>query len=298
MESRRVVILVVAIVLGAVAALASFAWLGGIQDRANKGAALVQVYVAKKDIPKGMTGEKAISDKYIETSSVQAKFRPANAVISPDAIKGKVALVPLPANVTVIDGLFVDPRVAQVTNSQRIEPGRVLVSLSLDQVHAVGGLLVPGDKVNIMTGIKVPVPPGFTAEQKALLADEKQLEGLGLLYQNVEILFIGKVAAAQPGETSASETPDSGVITFSVPQVAAERIVFAAAKNEGGLYLTLVPPNNPAEPFPPVNELNVFGVPCTSSGPDAKPGTQDDVPTNCVPLTPYGPEAATTAPAG
>jgi Flp pilus assembly protein CpaB len=294
MQSRRIVILVVSAVLGLVAALAMWSYLQGTQDRANDGAKLVQVYVVKQDIVKGMPGERAIAEGYIVTDRTQTRFRPANALTTLDAIKGKVALLPLSANQILVDGLFVDPRVSQVTNSQRIEPGRVAVSVSLDSVKAVAGLLVPGDRVDILSKRKLRVDQ-FNAEQtKYGFKPNTEIEGIQVLYQNVEILFIGSVAAPQAGETQAVAAPAGGLITFSVPVEAAERIVLAST-TEAGLYLTLLPPNNQALPIPPVGLHNIFGPVCDTIGADNFAGTADDSPLGCVPLTPYAPTTTTTA---
>ena len=50
----------------------------------------------------------------------------------------------------VVDGMFVDQATAFVTFSERIPVDQVAVTVSVDQVHGVAGLLVPGDKVNLM----------------------------------------------------------------------------------------------------------------------------------------------------
>jgi Flp pilus assembly protein CpaB len=289
-QSRRVVVLVLSFVLAALAALATYSYLQGTQDRANKGAALVQVYVVRHDVPKGTPAEKAFSDGYLGTTQIPAKLRPASSIVDPKQIAGKVALVALPANQVVVDGLFVDQRVAQVTNAQRVDPGQVAVSISLDTVRQVNGLLVPGDLVNVMA--KRPYKlDRVTPDQAKLGYAAGQLQsGWGVLYQNVKVLFIGATAAPQAGETGKVVAPGSGVITFAVPQEAAERIVLAS-QGDGGLYLTLVPPGNQPQVVQPVGPEHLFGPSCDSLGADGIAGTADDTPAGCVPLTPYAPTA-------
>ena len=239
MSARRTVILIVAIVLGAVAAFATYSWLNGVQDRAYADSKLVKVFRVSKDIEKGVAGEQALSQEAIKSDDAPQEFRPATALTDINAIRGKVALTKLSAGQIVVDGMFVDPRVAQVTAAQRIPAGQVAVTVSVDQVKAVGGLLVAGDKVNIL----VATPDG----------------GQRFLYQNVNIIQIGDVAAPQAGETQAVAAPtgSSGLITFAVPPAAAERIVLATSTGSG-LYLTLVPPDNRPVPIPPVNPGNLF----------------------------------------
>jgi hypothetical protein len=96
---------------------------------------------------------------------------------------------------------------------------------------------VPGDKVNIMT----KAPDG---SQRTL-------------YQNVDVLFIGATAAPEAGSTAVVTNPGSNLITFAVPQEAAQRIVFAST-SEAGIYLTLVPPDNQPTNPAPINGGNLF----------------------------------------
>ncbi len=243
MGSRRTLIVVVAVVLAALAASATFVYVRGIEDRAFQGAELVEVFVVTKDIPKGLPGEQA-ANEFVKATKVPRNFRPGSALTALDPLAGKVALGPLSANTILVEGQFVDPRQAQITFSQKIDAGKVAVTVSVDQVRGVAGLLVPGDRVNI------------------LVADG---DSQRLLFQNVEILAIGTTAAPQPGETAEVTNPGSGLITFHVPQEAASRIVFAAQQG-GGLYLTLVPSDNQPVQVPPINGGNLFNGGATPGG--------------------------------
>lgn len=240
MGSRRTLIVAVAAVLAALAAFATLSYLKGVEARAFADATLVEVFTVGRDIPKGMPGDEAMAN-HIVASRIPQKFRPSTALTSLEAIKGKVALANLSVNTVIVEGQFVDPRQAQVTFSQKIPAGNVAITVSVDQVHGVAGLLVPGDLVNI------------------LVADGPNQR---LLYQNVQIIAIGTTAAPQAGETQAAQNPGSGLITFAVPPAAAQKIAFAAQQG-GGIYLTLVPPDNRPVSVPPVNAGNLFGGPLT-----------------------------------
>lgn len=227
--------MVVAVALAAIAAVTTLVYVRGIESRAFNHAALVEVFVANADIAKGTPGETAAASA-IRAAKIPAKFRPATAITDLATIKGKVALAALSPNTVIVQGQFVEPRTAQVTFSQRIPAGSVAITVSVDQVHGVAGLLVPGDKVNVL------VAEGGSQR---------------VLYQNVSIIAIGTTAAPQPGETAQVQNPGSGLITFAVPPEAASRIAFAATQ-AGGLYLTLVPQDNPTIDVPAVNAGNLF----------------------------------------
>lgn len=235
MGNRRTVIIIAAVIVALIAGIATYSYLNTTQERANKDARLVKVFKVQKDIPKGFSGDQAIAEKYIQESEIPEKFRPLTSVTDLTTIKGKVALTALSANQVVVDGQFVDARIEQVTFSQRIPKGQVAITLSYDQLRGVGGLLVPGDKVNM------------------IIADPKDGRQR-YLFQNVNIIAIGSNAAPQPGEAAQAVNPGSGLITFAVPPLAAEKLVIAG----GGAYLTLVPPDNQPVSIPPVGPNDLF----------------------------------------
>ena len=235
-----------AILFGGIAAFLAYGYLNGVQDRAYHDATLVKVFRVKQDIPKGTPGENAIDKGFIESADQPQKFRPATALTSLTAIRGKIAPAAIPAGATLVEGQFVDARVATVSSAQRIPAGQVAITVSVDQVHAVGGLLQPGDKVNMLVNNS---------------GSEKYL------YQNVNILYIGTSAAPEAGDSSTTDqkqTPGggSGLITFAVPPAAAARIAYAEK-----LYLTLVPPDYQPQAVPPITDGNLAQGGLTPYGP-------------------------------
>lgn len=237
MRARRTIIVVAAVLVAAIAAFANYAYLSSVQDRAYKNAERLKVFVVSKDIPKGLPGENALQGEFLKADEIPREFRPGTSITDVAPIRGKVAVTNLSAGQVVVDGMFVDPKVAQVTFAQRIPQGEVAITIQVDQVKGVAGLLVPGDKVNIL------VKDG-AAER--------------YLFQNVPIIAIGSSAAPQAGEAAAAVNPGSGLITFSVPPLAAAKIALASSND---LYLTLVPPDNKPVANPPVQLSELFSTP-------------------------------------
>jgi pilus assembly protein CpaB len=267
-------ILIAAIAVGALAAFMIFNYVGGVEDQANEGAERVDVFVVRKDVPKGLPGEQARDEGYIVQDKIPREFLPASAIRSLDQIDGRVALNNLAANQVLVDGMFVDPAQAQIGFSARIPDDMVAVTVSVDQVRGVAGLLVPGDKVDLLLASSAEGDEETTTSRYA--------------YHAVEILAIGQTATPQPGEnittagaegdttaTTAAPTAieNSGLITFIVPVEAAQII---AALDPADIYLTLVGPDYEPSAVPPVE-----------IGPDTPlPGEVDGE------LTPYGPDGA------
>lgn len=276
-------ILIGAIAVGALAAFMIFNYVGGVEDKANQGAERVDVFVVRQDVPKGLPGEQARDEGYIVQDKIAREFLPATAVRSLDQIDGRVALNNLAANQVLVDGMFVDPAQAEVGFSARIPGSMVAVTVSIDQVRGVAGLLVPGDKVDLL--VASPSESDSAAVGVPSAAQSR------FVYHSLEILAIGQQATPQPGENitaagaegdaaagdtaaaPAADAASSGLITFLVPPEAAQLIT---ALDPGQMYLTLVGPDY--EPAP---------IPALDLAPDTPlPGESGSE------LTPYGPDGA------
>jgi len=248
-SNRRLLILVVAIAVASVTAWATWSYVSAADQRAFAGAQLVQVLMVKKDIPKGFPGERAVDEGYIVKDSIPRKYYPAKAVVDPQTLRGKVALAPLSAGLPVVDGSFVDPRVAEESFAQRLDKGMQAVTLSVSDVEGVARLIVPGDRVNLM-----------------VTTDNAGSKTTQMVVQGVEVLAVGDTTTLQPGQQAPAQpegqagkapTTQSGLITFSVPALDAERLV--EASEVGSIHLTLVPPDFTPAPVPPVNQGNLYG---------------------------------------
>lgn len=252
MNNRRVQMLVAAVAVAAITAFAAFNYVAAADDRAFGEAELVEVFVVKKDVIKGFPGERALDEGFVAKDRVPRKFVPARALVDGNHLRGKVAVTALAAGLPVVDDNFVEPRLAQESFAQRIETGHQAVTLALSDVEGVARLVVPGDRVNMMLTSTDP-------------KDQAAGEQTQFVMQAIEVLAIGNSTELLPGEqppvdtTQAAGTADtvqSGLITFSVPALDAERLVHAS--KSGSIHLTLVPPDFAPAPVAPVNRGNLF----------------------------------------
>jgi pilus assembly protein CpaB len=248
--NRRLIILIAAVAVAAVTAFVTFSYVSSADQRAFDDAAMVEVLTVKKDIVKGFPGERALDEGYIVTSQIPRKFYPARAVVDAQTLRGRVALAPLVAGVPVVEGNFVDPRVARESFAQRLGKGMQAVTLSVSEVQGVARLVVPGDRVNMLLTADDPAAGGKTTQ---------------FVLQGIEVLAVGTSTELRPGEPGPAQvesqagqarTVDSGLITFSVPGLDAARLV--QASEVGTIHLTLVPPDFAPAPVPPVNRGNLY----------------------------------------
>jgi pilus assembly protein CpaB len=163
-SSRRILILILAIALAGVAAFASYTYLSSADERASQGSTLVEVLVLKRDVAKGTKGVEAINSNAIGKEQVPERLAPPSAITDVNSIKQLVAITDFKAGALLQQGMFVDPTVAQTSFADRLEAekGKHAISISVDQIHGVGGFITPGDYVNLIVEVK-PVALGETA---------------------------------------------------------------------------------------------------------------------------------------
>lgn len=240
MNQKRTAILLVAVIVGALAAFLLFNWVQGIEDRANDGAERVQAYRATAQIPRGTPGETAAASASIEEKGIPKDIRPSSAIGSLDEIEGKVALYDIEPGTVLVQGMFVDPVSAQVSFRERLKnPTHTAITINVDATHAIAGFLVAGDEVNMYVWEEIDTTAGGEGEQQGSSFMNRRAR---LLYQDVQVIAIGQSALLEPGET-APETTDqqaaSTLITLNVPPRAAQWI----ATFDSEFYLTLTPEN-------------------------------------------------------
>ncbi|HMJ78492.1 MAG TPA: RcpC/CpaB family pilus assembly protein, partial [Iamia sp.] len=257
MGSRRTLITIAALLVGALAVVLIYGYVGSVKDEAFGEAERVKVFVVKNGVIKGTYGEETASAGTIAEDEIPKKFWPENAIRSFDDIAGKVAVGDLAVNQVVTTDMFADPSTVQTTFSDRLEKingeDQVAISIQVDQIRGVAGLLQPGDFVNILATDLCPISAdpgaalsdnaggeateGDTAEGEApadaaaVCGDTFLQKQARYVYQKVQILAIDQTPVQLPGETNtaaataegeaveATEGPTigSGLVTLIVP---------------------------------------------------------------------------------
>ena len=224
MGNRRTLIAAAAIVLAAVSGIGVYLYVSSADKRAKQEVELVQAYVAAADIPKGMTGDAAMSAGLIEAAEVLRGSVPPSAVTDSGDLSGKIAAAKIQAGQYITEASFVSASeggggslAATIGSSSR-----VAITISVDPQHGVAHAIAPGDRVDIYN-----------------VAGEG---GAVLLLEDVKVLAVGLTTAAN---SNVQATPDgqaappenAGLITFEVTRDQAQQI--ADASSHGTLYLTL-----------------------------------------------------------
>lgn len=278
-------ILIAAIAVGCIAAFVVLKYVNGIEDREAENNERVPVLVVRADIAQGTPGEQAVEQGWVVEDEIAREFLPATRITDLDQIAGKIALNNLAANQVLVDGMFVDPAETSVSAiTQRLPDNHVAYTISVDSTSAVGGLLVPGDLVDIFV-TRAPDEVTGSSEGEVSVADvDTSLLLAGdarMLYHQARILAIGTQTAPTAGEQAASgegeegaEAADaggSGLLTLDVPVEAAQILASVPASL---IKLALTGPDYSPAPLPRLDLDNIATL----------PGEESDQ------LTPYGPD--------
>ena len=271
MSSRRILILILAVALAGLAAFATYTYLSSADERANQGSAMVNVLVLKKDVPKGTKGVEAIKNGDIGSEEVPQRLAPGSAITDVNSINQLVAITDYKAGALLQQGMFVDPTVAQTSFADRLdaEKGKHAISISVDQVHGVGGFVTPGDYVNLIINVPptalgqaaAPADAAKAPNANGTSTDGASNESTVYLLQKVKVLAVGTSVIPQAGEASrdsgsaaATTAQNTGLITFAVTPEEALKI--AKAQDAGSIYLSLVPDDYQVAPIVPINDAN------------------------------------------
>lgn len=205
-------ILILAILLGLVAAVMIFAVLSGSQKSATS--AQTQIVTASTNIPSGMV----VTAVDLNTRSFNQSEVPPGALTSEALVIGKVTKTDLRAGQPILAGNL---RTSGEQLTDLVPPFMRAVTVGLDPVSGVAGFLKPGNRVDVIA----------TFDINSASYAKTVLQNVLLIAINSEALEAGDKTA--PGSQS-TPTPTA---TLAVSPGDAERLILADAK--GKLRLSL-----------------------------------------------------------
>lgn len=259
--NRRVIGLVVAVVLAAVATGAIYLYATGADDRAEREFDLREVYVATQQIDAGTPAEAAISQALIERREIPNTAVAEGAIGSLEQIQGLVVVAPIVPGQQIVSASFGDSAAAGTTPGARLEipEGLQAVSVDLEVVPGVAGFVDPGDRISILSVINVDEAQGAAAPAEGEPAPAPG-QGIQARYvlQNVQVLALGQRVTTTDENGNATgkairESTDTYIFTVALEPSQIEKLVFA--ETQSTLWATLLPsvPDEEAEQREPVN---------------------------------------------
>ncbi|MHB0979974.1 MAG: Flp pilus assembly protein CpaB [Thermoleophilia bacterium] len=254
--ARRTVAILVAVILALAAAGLVWWYASSVRNEVEKGEGTVAVLVAGQDIPARTTGEAVVEKSLAEITDVPERLVAPGALTSEAGLQGRVFTVPVSKGQQILTAQLGTPEAESL--AFRIKKGMRAVSLPLDRLRGVGGVLTAGDRVDVivtfdfddlnqaLVGLSRILSP---EEAKALLDQGFNAEAgrstiTRTLLQQVEIMAIDNLGTAPTGplgqaEGETTDAPAEPVVILMVSPADAERIVYA--QEEGRVWLALVP---------------------------------------------------------
>ena len=197
----------------------------------------VTVLVAKEDIPKGSAispgsiGTQIVPENYVQPQAVTSFDRIADMVTTADISKGEqISLTKLTYAKQAGGGAL----------SGLTPAGKRAVTVLVDNISSVAGMIKPGDYVDVMAALQVPVQ----------VAPGKQEGQLGILplFQNVLVLAVGQNSSTvssqgsryQKKEDESGNAQQNQMITLALAPQEASLIAFV--QEQGKIRLILRSP--------------------------------------------------------
>jgi len=261
------IMIIVGVILILMASLLAFNWLSE-QRRADEQraataykrlqASQVTVLVAKEDIPKGVV----INPASIGTKIIPKDYVQPQAVTSFDRITDMITTAEIAKDEQITLTKLVPAKMAGGGALSGLTPaGKRAVTIAVDNISSVAGLVKPGDYVDVMAAIQVPVQ----------VAEGKQEAQLGILplFQNILVLAVGQnsvtVSSSGQGasryqktsEEEASAAQGNRLITLALSPQEASLIAFV--QEQGKIRLVLrSPADAKVEQIPPATWDTLF----------------------------------------
>lgn len=235
---RPRLMLVLSLVLAACAALVGHLYLSKVSESVQE-TKTAEVVVARKSLQaNALITRDAVEKKKLPVACVHP-----HAARSLDDVVGKIAREPLVAGEQILLDRVVKQGEAKKGFSYAVPPGKRAVSVSVDEVTAVGWHIQPGDHVDVLGTLEIPVAGGET-KSFAVVA-----------IQDAEVLAVGKniQAVSERGKDTKIEVK---TVTLAVSLDEAKALVLADEK--GKIRLALRSPLDRGKAVSPPSELGDF----------------------------------------
>ncbi|HET9097162.1 MAG TPA: Flp pilus assembly protein CpaB [Candidatus Baltobacteraceae bacterium] len=242
MNNRRTT-LIVAVVLAIGAGWLTLNYLSSLQRQTNANSAPREVIVAAQDIPARVT----ITPQMLAHVTRPTSAVDPNAIMDPRQAVGALALITIPAGSGITSSMIGHP--TDVGLPVRLKPGMRAVSVQIDKVKGVSGLVEPGDYVDVIAD-----PPKAAAVPPPASA----------ILRGVRVLAIGE-SLENTSATPSPQEANSTTVTLEVTPKQADLLVMADLNTT--LRLALRSPKEPLN-SEPVEALH-FPGPVNAGGESA-----------------------------
>ena len=224
--SRRVALLIAALLVAALGTALVFVYVNNADDRALEDKSPVSILVAKNQIASGTTIENAQASGSLELRDMPKDSVVDGALSSVDPIAGQVALTTIYPGQQILTGLFGATVADQTANDLAIPPGSIAVSMQFSDPARVAGFVQPGAKVAIFLTTAAGASGGE--------------EVIRVLLPDALVIAVGPTTITPPQDGTAAneEALPRALLTLGLTQRDSQKLIYGSTK--GQLYLGLL----------------------------------------------------------
>lgn len=175
--------LLLSLMLGLLAVFLVFVYVRGLERQLYEEVDMQNVIVTREDVAAGT----AIEERAIQRISVPRKYRQPQTFPAIEEVAGRVAVVPIPAGSQVSGGMLADAGAEAL--SFEVPRGRRAVAITVTDETGVGGLVRPGNFVDIVGTFEFGRPVGYE-QGRIRYADEKT--EIRTMMQNVFVVAVNR----------------------------------------------------------------------------------------------------------
>ncbi|MBU1726014.1 MAG: Flp pilus assembly protein CpaB [Candidatus Omnitrophica bacterium] len=205
--------------------------------------------LSQKDAATVVVAQQDISAGTVITEAMVKEETKSKSTLQPQAagfvekVIGKIALAPFSKGEQILLNKVSMPGKQEINLAQKIPSGKRAMTVSVDNIAALGGLIKPGDRVDVIGSVRIPVKT----------ADGKVTSKMTMmpLYQDVMVLAVGQELGGQPASTTKKKTAaSSSLITLAFTPKEASIVAFIqengkirlSLRSQGDAQVQSIPP--------------------------------------------------------
>ena len=250
MSSRRTLILIGAVVIGALAAFLTLNYVRGVESENAEENQLVEVLVAAQEIPEGTSADEALDINAVAPAERRRADLPVGAVTRAAEIQGQVSTVDLQGGEIITTSMFASESDTSGSKAVSLDEGNVAITISVDEAAGVANLIQPGDSINILARVepaaRTPRSPQRRVSAASQAATGSRSRRCTPSRRSTSWLWARASVSLSP-RVRRRPRDGSGMITVQLPP--AEAAVLAGIR-DASLYLTLNRPDYEPVPVP------------------------------------------------
>lgn len=221
MKGRINLILILAVIFGVAAAYGTYQYITGMENRYRESGNFVPVAVAAVKIP----SRQVITEQMVTFTEIPSNYVNPSVLGKPGDVVGKIARGDIYPGEHIIKNKIAESNDPADGLAMVIEPGRRAVTVAVNDVTGVAGLLKTGDHVDILGTVTVSKDNIVTST----------------ILQDIKVLAVNK----SMGGLADPKQPQNGTLTLSVNPYEAQHLTLTAEK--GSIRVLLRTPSDTAK---------------------------------------------------